>query len=871
MTLRLAPITALLLALGAALPAPARAQADSAATPATTTRATATRTARAPLIDGRDDDAVWAAARPIEDFQVFVPTEGGVPRFRTSVRVLYDDRNLYVLARMFDPRPDSILALLSRRDVRTNSDQIKVVVDSYHDRRTGYQFAMNPAGVKRDYSIYDDAVEDESWDGVWDGAAAVDSLGWVAEFRIPLSQLRFAPREEHVFGFAVWRDVARYTERYSWPLYRMSRPGFASQLGDLVGIGGIGTPRRLEVVPYAVAQNAPKDRTLRSPADARTLYYRDPGLSAGADVKYGLSSNLTLDATINPDFGQVEADPAVLNLSAFETFFQERRPFFLEGNGIFQFNLGCGGDQGCGSLFYSRRVGRAPQLSGEYFTEANAAASTILGAAKLTGRLPSGLSLGVLGALTQEERGLGGRAIEPQTGYVVARAQQDFRGGKSGVGGMATAVSRRLDEWTSPFLRRSAYVAGVDARHRFGPGDNYQLSGYAAASRVAGDSGAIALTQLSSARYYQRPDDDLAFDPSRTSLAGAAGQAMVSKIGGGITRWDLTYSRLSPGFEVNDLGFLPQVDAQRASGWFALQFNEPGRGYRRMFHNLNTWAAYTTRGLRTDLGLNYNAHVELPSRWWVHAGGTRLRFAPTYNDRNARGGPAVFRSPAWSTFFGVDADPRYRIVPHFSAVLYGGDFGRSRGASIGPGVEMRVANRLNMELGPSLDVGTDYTAELGPVIDEDGTPHYTFARLRQRTLGVSGRVNFTATRDLSLQVYAQPFTTTGRYSDWRELGQPRERALDRRFVPYLVDDDDDASTAPIQPDPGGFRFSQFRSNTVVRWEYRPGSALFLVWQQGRDETGQFDGAYDFSRNYRRLFQSHPDNTLLIKASYWLSL
>src|SRR5881397_4381288 len=358
--------------------------------PASTTRATAVRAAVPVVIDGKDDDEVWRIAQPITQFREFQPKEDGDPRFSTEAKVAYDDRYFYVFIRAFDPHPDSILKLLARRDVRAATDQLKIVIDSYHDRRTGFEFAVNPAGVKRDYAIYNDGqTEDDAWDGVWDVATTVDSLGWTAEFRIPLSQLRYAPAASNTFGFGVWRDIQRYTERVSWPVYRASRPGFPSQMGEVQGLVGLSSPRRLEVTPYGVTKNV-------TVADGGAFDHPQR-FAGGADIKYGVTSNLTLDATVNPDFGQVEADPAVLNLTAFETFFQERRPFFVAGTGIFRFDVNCSQVNCNGErLFYSRRIGRAPQL-GRGDPE-SPIATTISSAAKLTGRLPGGQTVGVLDA-----------------------------------------------------------------------------------------------------------------------------------------------------------------------------------------------------------------------------------------------------------------------------------------------------------------------------------------------------------------------------------------------------------------------------------------------------------------------------------------
>jgi hypothetical protein len=367
-------------------------------------------------IDGNDREAVWRSATPATEFRVYDPTVNGTPSMRTEARFAFDARNLYVFVRAFDPSPDSIVALLSRRDVKTTSDQIKVMVDSYHDKRSGFEFAVNPAGVKRDYATFDDAREDVSWDGVWQVAATIDSLGWTAEFRIPLSQLRYAAADEHTFGIMVMRETARTNEKVSWPMFDRTKPGIASKFADVTGFVGLSSPRRLEATPYVISRNRTRERA--------TGFSRRQEQSIGGDLKYGVTSNLTLDLTINPDFGQVEADPAQLNLTAFENFLAEQRPFFLEGNGVFSF----GGDES--RLFYSRRIGRTPQLSGLAAPGSDVpGTSSILGAAKLTGRLSSGATLGALTALT-DRVSVGDATLEPRTQYAAVRASQDFGRGR---------------------------------------------------------------------------------------------------------------------------------------------------------------------------------------------------------------------------------------------------------------------------------------------------------------------------------------------------------------------------------------------------------------------------------------------------------
>src|SRR5213594_2149968 len=639
--------------------------------PPTATTATAVRAAHPPAIDGRDDDPVWREAPAITQFREFQPKQDGDPRFATEAKVAYDDRNIYVFIRAFDPHPDSILRLLARSDVRAATDQLKIIIDSYHDRRSGYEFAVNPAGVKRDYAIYNDTQEDDAWDAVWEVATAVDSLGWTAEFRIPLSQLRYVPRGTNTFGFGVWRDIQRYTERVSWPLFRQSQSGISSQLGELHGLDGLPSPRRPEIAPYAVTKNV--SVPLASGFD------RSQKVTAGADLKYGITSNLTLDATVNPDFGQVEADPAVLNLTVFETFFQERRPFFVQGAGIFRFDVNCSAVNDCSTgegLFYSRRIGRSPQLA-DYGGAASPLATTIYGAAKLTGRLPGGQTIGVLDAVTGREAGTLDRTMEPATNYAVVRAQQDLRGGESGIGVMVTAVHRNQDASTWDSLRHHAYASGLDFRHRF-PGRKYQLSGSLDLSRVTGTPAAITVTQRDPVHYYQRPGAGVSYDPTRTSLWGDAEEIKFGKVGGGITRFETSYQRRSQGFEVNDLGFLLQADQQSWNTWFAFQSRHPSSFYQTAFWNFNWWQYWTAAGTAVERAGNTNVHAQLNNRWWVHGGVTAGQLGTTYCDRNcSRGGPAVRGDPYLSVNAEVDGDERPAFTPYVWFNYLRGDAGRT--------------------------------------------------------------------------------------------------------------------------------------------------------------------------------------------------
>jgi len=819
--------------------------ASSTATAGALTTATAVRAERAPVINGRDDDPVWRDAKVITGFRVFDPKEDGDPSFPTEVRVAYDAQNLYVFARMFDPHPDSIQPLLSRRDVKTQSEQIKLMIDSYHDRRTGYEFAVNPAGVKRDYYTYDDSREDATWDAVWDVATRIDSLGWTAEFRIPLSQIRYPKAAEQTFGLMIMRDIVRTSERDSWPVYRRSKRGIASQFGDLGGLTGLGSPHRLEVAPYVVTKNVSARRT-----DA---FARTQKQTIGGDLKYGVTSNLTLDATVNPDFGQVEADPAELNLTAFETFLAEQRPFFLEGTGIFAFN-------GDGSrMFYSRRVGRAPQLSG-LVGDPNAdipAATPIIGAGKLTGRLATGTSLGTLFAVTARQA-VGATTVEPQTEYAVFRASQDFRDGQSGVGTMVTLVDRQLDDQSSSILRRQAVTAGIDARHRFAAG-RYSVSAALAASDVRGTAAAIDRTQRNAIHYYNRPDAGLPYDPTRTSLTGTDLSVKAEKVAGTFT-YAGSYERLSPGFETNDVGFLSQADQQTAQAYATLQSSAPRAFWRNATAQVIQFSQFTANGLPTYNFSELDLYAEFKNRMSLSVDTWTDNIFTAYCDRCARGGPAVRLSPDASMLINLSADPRPRVVPTFAAIYTVADEGRSTLWRIRPYVTVRARSNLSCELGTRYQRNrndSQWFDNLG-VIGSD-TTHYLFAHLDQELLSFTSRLNYTATTALSLQLYAEPFMSTGRYFRLRELASPRAANYDDRYRPYAIATDD-----------ASFNVKELHTSAVVRWEYRPGSTVFVVWTQGRAQDDRNPGSFKPARDFGDLFGARPDNTFLIKANYWLN-
>ena len=824
-------------------------------TPHEVTSVRATRAAEPPVLDGSDQEAVWRSAPAIDRFLQAKPSEGAPARYTTVARVAYDPGNLYVFVRAFDPHPDSIISLLSRRDEQTASDEIIVMLDSWHDRRTGFEFVVNPAGVKSDYAIFNDGNEDVAWDGVWDVATRIDSVGWTAEYRIPLSQLHYSAKGSTSFGFLVWRTVQRHGESLTWPLYRPSRSGLTSQFGEITGLEGLASPGHAEIIPYVLARNEPEL--------APDGYARDQDVTVGGDLKYRIASNVLLNATVNPDFGQVEADPSVLNLGAFETFFEERRPFFVQAKGLFTFPVNCVVVVDCSTgegLFYSRRIGRAPQLSDEYGDESSPEATRIVGAAKVTGRLRNGFSLGFLDAVTDDVTSPSG-TLEPTTNYAVARGNQEFAGGDGNVGFIATAVNRALDQSSEPWLHRSAYSTGLDARRRFA-GQRYEVSGSFDWSRVAGEPEAITQTQRNTVHLYQRPDGPLELDSSRTSLAGTNVELRVAKVGGRRLIWETAYQRRTPGFEINDIGFLRQADQQMWTTWANLAFRNPNRVFRELRWNFNNWQHWSLEGLPTERAFNTNVHTQLRNRWWLHAGGTIGQIGATYCDRCARGGPAIRQDPYIAPWVGIEGDDTKLLVPRLWVNYWLGDGSRSEQLSLEPTLDIKLSSRFSTSIGTRWEENRNDIQYFDTFTDSTGAERYTFAHLEQSTLSFTWRLAYTFTPNTTLQVYASPFVSKGTYSNVREIGTSRAKDYDARYRPY-----DDPEVAD---DPGGFNVQEFRSNVVFRWEYRPGSTLFLVWSQGRESEQEVEGGNSFRGDFSDLFQLQAANTFLVKVSYWFA-
>ena len=809
-------------------------------------------------IDGELSEEIWARANAITEFIQRDPNEGAKPTHQTEVRIVYDHAALYVAVRALEPEPDKIVGMLTRRDEGSPSDWVRVIIDSYRDRRTAYEFSVNAAGVKQDLYWYADGNNDSSWDAVWDVATGRNEQGWRAEFRIPFSQLRYNPSSTQGFGFAVVRNVAHANETSSWPLLAKAASGYVSQFGDLNGLTFAAAQKKLELTPYVLSSLETKPVDSGNPlTDAR-----DPDGSVGLDLKYKVTPGLTLTATVNPDFGQVEADPAVVNLGAFETFFSERRPFFVEGSGNFEFGLDCN-DGACTGLFYSRRIGRSPHRFAEPPPDGYAdqpTNTTILGAAKLTGRAGK-FSIGVLNALTARENATiasgpdlatSTTPVEPASSYSVGRASREFAN-NSRLSFMLTNVYRRLvDELR--FLPSSAVTGGVDTDVRLAKG-RYSLTGYWAGSSVRGSADAIDRIQRSNVHSYQRPDaGHIHYDPLAQEIAGHAGAISVNKISGQKTRFSTGVSYKTPGFDVNDVGFMSRADDISNSAWFQIRDDQPSTHLRTFRFNLNQWSSWNFDGDRRSLGTNVNAHWSFQNNWSV---GTGFNVnTQGFADRLTRGGPGGYTPGNINQWGYLDTDNRKPITLNFFGSWFR-DFNDSHGWSVSPNLTWRPKRALSVSGGVNLDKNLSQTQWVENLEDDPAAPHYVFGKIDQLTVSVSTRVNYTLTPTLSLQLYAQPFVSAGGYTNFKELIDGRAARDDDRYMPFAYGNNPD------------FNYRSFRTTNVLRWEYRPGSVLFVVWQQGREDIAT-PGDFNFGRDFNATFAAPATNVFLVKFSRWLN-
>lgn len=872
--------------------------------PPAVVRAVRVTAATRPVIDGRVDEAVWATAPPITELLQRDPQEGAPATEPVAVRLLYDAEALYVGARLFDAAPQGVIARLGRRDASTHSDELRVLLDSYHDHRTAFEFIVNAAGVKRDLLLGDDGgYSDDMWDAVWEAATAVDSLGWTAELRIPLSQLRFSGARAQVWGVRVERWIQRKNELDMFPLVRKTESGVASRFADLEGLEDLPAPKRVEVLPYVVGRSHYDTPASGNPFDGGSTYFG--GL--GADVKYGVSSNLTLDASVNPDFGQVELDPAVVNLTQYEVKLEEKRPFFVEGGNIFSFAGNGGGFAKLSDrpqFFYSRRIGQPPQgsVEGDPDHVDLPSNSTILGAAKLSGRRANGWSIGVLDAVTAREwataafdnaPGLRQRdEVEPLTNYVVARLKRDLRGGNTTIGFVGTAVNRDIDTPAlDSLLGSAAYAGGVDLFHRWGH-KTYTFAASFGGSYIRGDPLAIRQAQQSSSRYYQRPDaTSFHYDSLRTSLAGITGDAFLNRVGGAWT-WSIGGEFVSPGFEVNDLGFQERVDRISGAVVGRHRWTRPGKVFQHAVVELSLKHGWNYDGDQIQQQVGTYLFGQFRNFW--NAELTASYSGGAVDDRLTRGGPLARTPPSWYVSADAYTDDK-RLASAYAFAAFTRDTAGGWSLELLPKLTLRPSSAVSLSLAPAYTTGRFPGQYVETVSDPTATAtfgaRYVFAELIEHQVSATLHFNATFSPTLSFQLYAQPFTFTGAYRGFKELRAPQTFAFNTygRDNGSTITPGDSAcggagptQCSGVDPDGAGparpfalynpdFRTRALSIKAVWRWEYRAGSTIFFAWTHSRYGYFPYDASVDIARDLgRELLLDRPTNVLLVKVNYWLS-
>ena len=773
---------------------------------------TAVRANPGAKIDGVFDEEFWQKAPRSGDFIQYQPNLGEPASESTFVRVAYDNDALYFAMELYDSEPDKIISRLTRRDRYIDNDLCHVIIDSHHDHQTAYAFTVSVSGTQRDTYYYNDNWSDENWDAVWEAATRRTSWGWTAEIKIPYHCLRFAAEENPVWGIYFSRHISRKNELARWVYIPEKANGFVSFFGHLKGLKNLNPTRRLEILPYMVSYEETEPRSLGNP-DGRDFFG-----NFGMDLKYGISSNITLDATINPDFGQVEQDETILNLSTFETWYPEKRPFFLEGFKIFETPF---------DLFYSRRIGKSP--SGypdnvDYYIN-RPAATTILFASKISGKTGSGTSIGFLEAVTQREkakfRHVDGYdkkdVIEPEANYLVARVMQDVLK-NSYIGMMATAVNQKS---SAP-----AYTGCVDWRLRTNNGD-YQYAGQVVGSRTGRDSDGWGLW------------------------------TEIGKEGGEHIRGEIGLAHMDKGLDLNDMGFLSRNDYQEVWGWVQYRTTKEWWMIRKTWNNLNVNMVDNLSGLKLRRGGNFNTQFELTNFWNV-GGGFWADWDNVYDDYETRGGPPapIPIGQSWWVWFNTDSRRSWQINPYFE----GGDTWDGHFNYYSIWLNLYPKSNIEISGGPGYNHINDRSRWVAYIEDENGNrTEEIFGEQYVRQFNMTLRGTFTFSKELTLQVYAQPFIAAVDYRNFKKLVPPD----DFEYVGTDVYDEQEHD-----PD---FKWTSFNSNIVLRWEYRPGSTLYLVWTQGRGTWDEGVGNFRFRDDWDHMFRTIPNNTFLVKFNYWWSI
>ena len=847
-------------------------------------------------VDGHLTEKVWQGPGYAE-LEQQDPDQGLRPSQNSEFWVAYDDEAIYFAAKYYDNSPDSIMARLVRRDFIWGdpSDGCVLYLDSYNDNRSGYFFYVSAAGTLADGLIENDVKQpnDLSWDAVWEGVPYIDDEGWSIEMRIPYSQLRFNEGDKQVWGINVERFISRRFETDMLAYTPRNESGFASRFPDLIGIERIIPPARIELLPYIVGKAEYIGKEQGDPFNSGHEYR--PGL--GLDVRAGLGNSLTLNGTINPDFGQVEVDPAIVNLTDVEYSFEEKRPFFTEGVSIYHF--GNGGTNNNVSfnwpstnIFYSRRIGRPPQGNLPDYNYADIPNGThILGATKISGQVYDNWKIGTIHALTQREFAnidLDGKRsqveIEPLTYYGIIRAQRDFNSGDQGIGFLLTFTNCFFnDQSLRSSINKNAFVFATDGWTFLDDENTYVLTGWAALSNVSGTPERMIELQRSPIHYFQRQDaSHISIDSSATSLTGYSGRLMINKNRG---RWvfNTAVGFVSPKFEVNDLGFGSYSDIINAHVFTGYRWNDPTDFYYNAGIFAATFASYDFGGNKTSQGYWLDGFLTLRD---FYGGEISFTYNPsTLNARRTRGGPLTLNPESKSARINLYTDNRIWWVLSVGGNV---DLGVDENShSINTTLEFKALPTLTISFGPQFSKNIYETQWVNNFSDATATEtygeRYVFAHLDQNTFSTNIRADWIISPKLSFQVYIQPFIASGKYSDFKYLARSKsydfikygekgstigQTTNSEGDISYTLDSDGDGPSESRVIENPDFNYISLRGNAVLRWEYLPGSTLYLVWTQSRENTDP-NGDFRFGRSLNNLLGVKPDNIFMLKLTYWL--
>ncbi len=839
----------------------------------------ATRTFETPIIDGKLDDECWKKGQWSDDFVQQIPQEGDKASQRTQLKILYDKKYIYVAFVCYDNELEKVQRLLGNRDEMIG-DVVGINFDSYYDHKTGYEFNITAGGALVDLVVKNDGTPDYNWNAVWTGKTAMTDSGWTAEMKIPFSQLRYNNTTDKVWGMYSWRWIARNSEKVQWSLIPRKNAGFIYSFGELRGLDSLPTTRRIEVMPYTLAK-----------LNQNTVEHNNPfskkyegNITAGVDGRLGLGTDFTLDYTLNPDFGQVEADPSEMNLSAFETFYAEKRPFFLEGKNIMDFNV----DDDI--LFYSRRIGRTPKITIEADENNNKyvnnpTGTKILDAVKISGKTSNGLSIAALQSLTGRSYAHIDSAettyslpVEPLTNYILVRLQKDYNKGNSTLGGIFTSTHRDINHKVIYSLNRSAYVGGLNY-FQYLYDRNYFFNIHTLYSSVYGKPEAILELQKSSARYFQRPDAHYVdLDSSLTFLKGYGGRIEIGRTRKNKLSFSNTFSFRSPGFEINDMGYQQMADYIKQK--IVVRYNETQpssiiREYSIGLENEHQWNYGGQHESHTYLLSSYfHWQNKWQSSFWI------FRSLSALNSRELRGGPSLRTNPFWHFGVNFNTDWAQKVTFALNAYYSMDNISKSYDYQIAPKLFFKLSNRIRLSTHFSIQENHYDMMYVNTVNDNMNQTHYVMAHMNQIVYLFTLRASFSISPNMSMQYFGSPFISTGNYYNFKDITAPDDGVYFKRF--YLLTQNDlsfNESQNKYEVNTPYFRYSfdnpdfqmrEFKSNFVFRWEYKPGCVFYFVWA---NQINNSDKPYQSSylSSLKNLFNTHASNIFMVKLNYYMNI